>query len=188
MSLAKVTWGTTLKVKVWHLMSPWRASISPSEWASRVNCIWLNTGEKYKTLVCMCPFLCQCISHGSLTCLIVKFFWFRAGNLVFGVLTDMTWQAETSLSKWNIRAMKAFAWNMEMHGNIPLPPTSPTFIFPFVLHSCQSFLVLCINITFPQRRHIFTLNSTDQKSIYVTAVHPSLSWDWGPTVMCCTNT
>jgi len=71
---------------------------------------------------------------------------------------------------------------MDMHGNNTPPPTSPTCIFLFILHSCQSFRILCINITFPQRRHVFTLNSTDQKSINVTAIHPSLSWDWGPTV------
>lgn len=168
-------------------MSPWRISILPSEWANRVNCIWLNTGEKFKTLACMCSFLCQCISHGSLTCLIKKFFWFQAWNLVFRVLTDMTWQAETSLSTWGIRTIKGFAWNMDMHGNIPRPPSSPTFIFPFILRSYRSFPMLCINATFPQRRHIFILNSSDQKSIYVTAIHPSLSWDWGPTLTCCTN-
>lgn len=127
MSLAKMTWGTGLKVNVWHFMSPWRISILPSEWANRVNCIWLNTGEKFKTLACMCSFLCQSISHGSLTCLIKKFFWFQAWNLVFRVLTDITWQEETSLSKWGIRTMKGFAWNMDMHGNIPRPPSSPIF-------------------------------------------------------------
>lgn len=181
MSLVETTWGTTLKVKVWPLMSLWRVSISPSKWARGANRMWLNKGQKYKTLVCV--LLCQCISH-----FFHLFNWEVLRLQSLKNLFSECWLAwpdkQRPLCQWGIRAMKRFRLKYTYAWQHPPPPTSPAFIFPFILHSCKIFLVLCINITFPQRRHIFTSNSTDEKSIYVTAIHPSLSWGWGPTVRC----
>lgn len=152
MSFCKMTWGTTLKAKEWCFMSPWGAGTSPSEQSHKVNSIRLNSSEAYQTPISVCPFLCQWMACSSSACL-TEIFLILILKSSFSVLTDLTWQTETSLSKWGIGAKKALPeiWICQ---HPPDPCTSPAFIPPFPLHLCQSFLVLCISTISPQRRGI----------------------------------
>lgn len=92
-------------------------------------------------------------------------------KLAFRALTGMTWQLEASLSKWNIRAMKGFAWNMDMHRKI-----STSSVLTSNLH-----LPFCSAITSVFVCFVLMLTS-HRGDIYIAAIHFSPRWDWGPTV------
>lgn len=114
------------------------------------------------------------MSHSSSTCLTKIFFLILIMKSSFSMLTDLTWQAESSLSK---QGMKGFVWNTDMPESVP-HPISPAFISPFPLHLCQSFPVLCISTISPQRGvRYFSFKQHSPENVYVSAADGSLGWD-----------